>query len=76
METMENNSNNVTKNFTGHFTNSPNQTNNATYQLINSNNNINFTANSNNNSRINPSHLNRSANARFGHSPNILGAND
>ena len=49
---------NATNNFTGHFTNSTHLTNNNTYQLINSANNINFNStytnilNSNNNSRL------------------------
>ncbi len=50
---------NATNNFTGHFTNSTHLTNNNTYQLINSANNIHFNTtytnilNSNNNSRVN-----------------------
>jgi len=60
MDNLENM--NATKEFTGHFTNSTNLTNNQTYQLITSANNINFNANttypnilnSNNNSRLNP----------------------
>jgi hypothetical protein len=57
MDNLENA--NVTNNFTGHFTNSTSQTNNVTYQLINSANNIKFDStytnilNSNNNSRLN-----------------------
>jgi hypothetical protein len=59
MDSLESINNNVTNNFTGHFTNSTNLTNNNTYQLINSVNNINFNTtytnilNSNNNSRLN-----------------------
>lgn len=55
MDNLENG--NATNNFTDHFTNSTHLTNNNTYQLINSANNINFNSttnilNSNNNSRI------------------------